>query len=357
MQTECFVEVNGHRVDEVTSFDYSDDVMAVSEDAHFTVENKKHKFRDLLRIGEVVEFYLSNRYVNGGVPTLKHKGRITARNPRFTKAEGATISVTSSDLGWHLQRSDAPLWLRLKNKTYADLVDPAQSKFYDASWGFLGVRFDGEIRRKLKLGVTLVAQDAQKVLDPVHVIQIEPGEKAADKFLEYCRRLNLLVNVSPDGYLCCFRPNDRQPPSYRLRLLDDGAENNVLSAEVMETAESRYTECVCGDMFQNGYAQKAAEWAYKRGMFDAWSATYEVGEHHHGSLWWAADSIVDVADDENGVYGNFYVQAVRQRGSKGEADVTQVIVRFPGLLSAAFGEIPTPTFKAISVTGTPKEGT
>lgn len=398
-QSRCIIEVEGQTIEEVSSFDLSDDVMAITEDAHVVVENRNHKYRDLLRIGQKVEIYLANPQVNFGAPTLKHKGRITERKAKASRTEGSTIAITSSDLGWHLQKCAAPLWLRLKNLTYQDLVDPSKSKFYDPSWGFVGVRFDGDIRRKLKLGVAIVAQAAQKVLDPVHVIQCEAGDNAADKFLEYCRRLNLLVNVSADGYLCCFRPNDRQEPLYRIRLLDDGPDNNVLSAELTESAESRYTETICvgeqigwegpqdsnnpnarkkrgsvrhagalpfvhrktfvdGEMFANGLAQKAAEWAHKRGMYDSFSAVYDVPEHCQGTRWWVGDTTVDVQDDELGVYGCLYVQAVRLRGGKSEGDTTQVIVRLPGLLSASFGEIPNPPIcRALSVEGTAKEGT
>lgn len=395
-QTQCRVVVEGTTIEEIESFDYSDDVMSITEDAHFVVANKDRKYRDALRIGQHVEFVLQNPDVNGGAPTVKHRGRITRRNPKYSPQSGSVIEVTSSDLGWHLQRSNAPIWLRLTNKTYADLVDPAVSKFFDPSWGFQGVRFDGNIRRRLKLGVAAAQIAAQKVVDPVHVIQVEPGEVAADKFLEYCRRLNLLVNVSPDGYLCCFRPNDRQSPLFALRCIDGDKGNNILSGELIEDASTMYTETVCvgeqigyegpedpqnpnarkkrgrvlhkgalpfvhrhtfvdGEMFANGLAQKAAEWAYKRGMFDAWAASFEVAEHHQGGRWWVSDSVTSVADDELGLDGNFYVQSIRCRGSKNGGDTTSVQVRKPGLLSAAFGEIPNPPiYKANNVKGQPE---
>lgn len=398
-QTECRVVVEGDTVAEILDFDYSDDVMAIAEDAHFTVDNTGRKYRDKLRLGQRVEFILINKDVNGGAPTVKHRGRITRRAPKYNSTDGNVLAITSSDLGWHLTNSDAPLWLRLTNKTYADLVDPKVSKFFDPSWGFQGVRFDGDIRRKLKQGVAAVAMAAQQPVGILNVIQVEPGEKAADKFLEYCRRLNLLVNVSPDGYLCCYRPNDRQDPLFALRNVTGDSANNVLGAELIEDARTIYTDTVCvgeqigeevavttlqntrpnarkkrgrvdhvgalpftnrktfvdGEMFENGLAQRSAEWTYKRGMFDAWYVVYDVAEHHQGGKWWVADSVVHIEDEDLGLSGNHYIQAVRCRGSKSDADVAQIVVRKPGLLSAAFGEIPNPPiYRASGVEGQPK---
>ena len=39
-QTTCRVVVEGRTVEEILSFDYSSDVMAIAEEAHFSVENK-----------------------------------------------------------------------------------------------------------------------------------------------------------------------------------------------------------------------------------------------------------------------------------------------------------------------------
>ncbi len=45
-QTTCRVVVEGRTVEEILSFDYSSDVMAIAEEAHFSVENKNRKYRD-----------------------------------------------------------------------------------------------------------------------------------------------------------------------------------------------------------------------------------------------------------------------------------------------------------------------
>ena len=109
-----------------------------------------------------------------------------------------------------------------------------------------------------------------------------------------------------------------------------------------------------GEMYENGLAQKQAEWMYKRGIFDAWVATYNVSEHHQNGYWWESDTVVHIDDDELGLLGNFYVQSVHCTGSKQAGDTTTVTVRKPGLLSASFGEYPNPPiFRANGISGTP----
>jgi hypothetical protein len=394
-QTICRVICDGKTIEEVENFTYSSDVMAIAEEATFTVVSKNKLYRDSLRLGQSVEFILQNDEVNGGAPTVKHRGIIVRRNAKYSPTGGVEIAITSADLGWHLQNSDCPLWLRLQGKTYADICDPAVSPFFDPSWGFKGVRFEGDIRRRLKMGVAAVAAAAQRVIDPVHVIQCEAGEKPADKITEYSRRINLLLNVSPDGYVCLFRPNDTQEPIYSLRCRDGDPLNNVLDAELQEDARSLWTEVTVvgdqvgyegpndpnnpnatkkrgkvihpgalpfvhrrssadGEMFLNGLAQKQAEWLYKRGIFDAFYVNYTVLEHHQNGYWWEADNMASLDDDELGLSGNFYVQSVRCSGSKSGGDTTQITIRKPGLLSASFGEIPNPPiYFASGVTGAP----
>ena len=398
-QTQCRVVVNGDTIEEILSFDYTSDVMAIAEPAQFSVDNRGRKYTSKLKIGDRVEFILQNPKVNGGSPTVKHRGVIITRTIKVTPTDGCVIDIVSADLGWHLQNSDAPLWLRLQGKTYADLCDPASSPLFDLAWGFTGLDFTGNPRRRLKLGLAAAAIASQRVIDPVHVIQIEPGEKPADKITEYARRINLLVNVSPDGKLCLFRPNDTQKPLYSLRNRIGDTGNNMLSSEVVENAATRWTEVVVvgeqfpgsegpndpnnpnatkkrgvvkhpgnlpfthrktqadGELFANNLAQKQAEWVYKRGLFDSWYMQVKVSEHHMGGAWWESDTVAHVVDDDCGVEGNLYVQRVQCSGSVTSADETTVLLRRPGLLSASFGEYPNPPiYRALSSSGTAQAG-
>ena len=123
-QTVCRIVVDGQTIEEILSFDYSSDVMAIAEEAHFSVENKGKRYRDKLKLGQRVEFILQNPRsmagANGQTPR-RHR----APQPKINPSEGSVINITSADLGWHIQNSDAPLWLRLQGKTYADICDPA----------------------------------------------------------------------------------------------------------------------------------------------------------------------------------------------------------------------------------------
>lgn len=397
-QTQCRIVVGGQTIEDILGFDYMSDVMAIGETAQFSVANVGRKYTSKLKIGDRVEFILQNPKVNGGSPTVKHRGVIITRTIKVTPTDGCVIDIVSADLGWHLQNSDAPLWLRLQGKTYADLCDPATSPLFDPAWGFTGLDFTGNLRRRLKLGLAAAAIASQRVIDPVHVIQIEPGEKPADKITEYARRINLLVNVSPDGKLCLFRPNDTQKPLYSLRNRIGDTGNNLLSSEVVENAATRWTEVVVvgeqfgyegptdpnnpnatkkrgvvkhpgnlpfthrktaadGEMFQNGLAQRQAEWLYKRGLFDSFYMTVKVAEHYQNGTWWESDTVAHVVDDDCGVEGNLYVQRVQCSGSVTSGDETTVLLRRPGLLSASFGEYPNPPiYRALSSGGTAKAG-
>jgi hypothetical protein len=55
-QTQCTILCEGQIIEEILSFDYSSDVLAVTENATFTVDSKNKKYRDLLQIGQKIEF-------------------------------------------------------------------------------------------------------------------------------------------------------------------------------------------------------------------------------------------------------------------------------------------------------------
>lgn len=403
-QTVARVLVDGQDVPEVTKFEYTSDVLQIAETASFTVVCKDRKYRDALRLGQEVQFVMENRDVRGGAPTTRHIGNVVQRRAR-AEAGGFVIDVVTADKGWHLVNNSAPLWFRLQGRTYADIFDPAvfttgrdgrRYYFLDPSWGFRGVYWgDAAIaRRRLKLGLAVVKQQMQGAFDPLQLVQVEAGETVAEILTTFAKRINYLINMSPDGYLCVFRPHDTGEPAYSLRLRDGDAANNVISAEVAEDATTRYTDVTVvgdpvvpdtfvdpndvnaqkrrgkvrhdealpflhrnvssdSDMYSSGLAQRQAEWTYRRGLFDSWSATYTVPQHHQGGLWWDADALASVGDDELGLQGNFYVQRVRCRGERGSGDTTEVLLRRPGLLSAGV-EIPTPSlYKADSVKGKP----
>lgn len=391
--TTARVRVDGRDIPEVVSWEYTSDVLQIAETATFTVVCKDKKYRDTLQIGQEVEFITENPGVRGGAPTVRHRGNVIQRRAHASSG-GFLIDCVTADKGWHLVNNAAPLWFRLQGRTYADIFDPSVSivgrngqKFYfiDPSWGVKGVYWGNEAiaRRRLKLGLAVVKQQAQKAFDQLQVVQVEAGETIAEIMMTFAKRINYLVNVSPDGYLCVFRPHDTGEAAYSLRLRDGDALNNVISSEVSEDATSRYTDVTVvgdpvipdtfvdpndvnaqkrrgyfrdatafpslrrhvvadSDMYSSGLAAKQARWIHDRGLFDSWSATYSVPEHFQGGIWWDADALANVDDDELGLTGNFYIQRVKCKGDKRSGDTTEVLLRRPGLLSAGV-EIPTPS--------------
>ena len=69
-QTTCRVIVDGDTCEDIISFDYVSDILAVAEEAHFVVAGSK-KWRDKLKIGASVQFIMQNAAVNGGVATVE----------------------------------------------------------------------------------------------------------------------------------------------------------------------------------------------------------------------------------------------------------------------------------------------
>lgn len=264
-------------------------------------------------------------------------------------------------------------------------------------WGFKGVRIGNIPNRIGKKGKkargVLSAHAATRseqtlnsqasVLTPIAVIQAEPGEKIADLLIAHARRLGWLINVSFDGWLQIFRPDYSQNPSYTIEYHApedvESVRNNVQNATMTENLDSIYTEVFCvgevvwkdvtlaaasandpnagkfkgrwhpspsplpfahrvsftdGERTTRAQATQRAKWRYERGLFDSWTAIYEVRGHGQNGVWWEADTMVHVNDTINGIVGNYYVQAVRCDRTMQKGDVTTVIVKRPGLLAA-----------------------
>lgn len=401
-QTRCQVKISGQLIEEIKDFGYRSDALAVGDEAHFTAANVRRKYTGALKVGEDVEFLLSNPQVNGGQWATKHTGIITARDQQGD-ASGSVVKATSNDLGWHLQNNAAPLWFNLRKAKFVDLIDPSrtfrdrrgkQIAFIDQSWGFKGYRVsDNSLNRLIKAGLRQGAAEAQansqRVLDPVFAIQVDPGDAVYDVISQYARRINALVNVTVDKYIQVWRPDYNRKPAYRFLNVRGGKENNVIRYQHHDELRGKYTQVECignqlgyegpqdpnnpnaskkrgsiyhtdllpflrrltfsdGQMYQKGLAQKAAEWRYKREIFGSWYVSYTVEGHHQNGVWYEADQICYIQDDDLGLDGNFYVAAVDYAVSKQDGDTTTLTIRLPGLLTAAFGVLPNaPTVKSL----------
>ena len=198
-----------------------------------------------------------------------------------------------------------------------------------------------------------------------------------------------LVNVTVDKYIQVWRPDYNRKPAYRFLNVRGGKENNVIRYQHHDELRGKYTQVECignqlgyegpqdpnnpnaskkrgsiyhtdllpflrrltfsdGQMYQKGLAQKAAEWRYKREIFGSWYVSYTVEGHHQNGVWYEADQICYIQDDDLGLDGNFYVAAVDYAVSKQDGDTTTLTIRLPGLLTAAFGVLPNaPTVKSL----------
>lgn len=402
-QTRCQVRINGQTIEEIKEFGYRSDALAVGDEAHFTAANVKRKYTGSLRVGQDVEFLLSNPNVNGGEWTTKHTGLITTRDAAGDST-GSVIKCSSADLGWHLQNNSAPLWFNLRHAKFLDLIDPSrtfrdrrgqQIAFIDQSWGIKGFRVsDNSLNRLIKAGlrqgVAAAQATAQKVLDPAWFVQVDPGDTVYDVISTYAKRINALVNVTVDRYLQVWRPDYNRKPVFKLRNVVGGKENNAIRYQMHDELRGKLTQVECvgnqvgidgpqdpnnpnaskrrgaiyhpdllpflrrltfsdGQMFQRGLAQKAAEWRYKRELFGSWYVSYTVEGHHQGGMWLEADQLVNVEDDDLGLSGDFWISQVDYSVSKTDGDLTTLTLRIPGLLTAAFGVLQNaPTVKSLS---------
>lgn len=344
----------------------------------------------------------------GSQYTLKHRGRIIERAPEGSPTGGSIIKITSADLGWHLQECCAPLWFNLRQGSLRDLVDPARSRpgrggqplyFLDPSFGFKGVRGSNKINRSLKQSVKVAEQLALQELT-LFAIQVEPGDHLLDKVLEYARRENLLVNVSVDGFIQVWLPDYTEQPQYRI--VNRAGESNIIQYREVDSARTSYTEVECvgeqygfegdtkdpnnpnatkkrgkvrsedlpahlrsslpflhrltfsdGEMYNRGLAKQMAEWRYKRALFDSYFVEYTLEEHHQNGVWWESDFMCSVEDDDLGLSGNFYIQSVNCTSRAGEGDLTRVVLRLPGLLTAGISQYPNPPRRKVAPQAAP----
>jgi prophage tail gpP-like protein len=210
-------------------------------------------------------------------------------------------------------------------------------------------------------------------------LQIEPGQMCADLLIEFARREKWLVNMSSDGVLQFFVPNDSGEAQYSLKLYKSTSPNrnagNVKGARVSQNIDGLYTRVICvgtavmppefsnpenpnagrfwgvfdnlgsltfprlftfadGDQYVKGMARRRAEWRWRRGRFDSFMAEYTVAGHSQNGIFWVPDAMVDVTDEVHGLRGKYYISAVRYNRTNDGGTTTTITVREPGQLSA-----------------------
>ncbi len=375
--------IDGKDVTEVSALDYSSDVNQCPDVCNATLSPRNPAAMIAwLRPGQEVSVYTAHPVVNGGAEACRFSGYIKDIKTSGSRG-GVDIKLTIADRGYRLTDC-APLWYTLKSGTYRDLFDVTSGKFIPKGI-FKGLRFDNNSNRRLKLGMAGFqaaggAAQGQALYTPIMPIQVQPGESYLDILTQYARRLNLLVGTSVDGYLQAWLPDYNRKPSYTIRLT--ARESNVMSFESSQTADKVYTDVICvgeaigtpllnstnpnqqkrrgtvrkpdalpfqrrltfadSEMQTQEFAQKMADWRAKKELYDGWTVTYEVDDWHQNGTWWESDQLVDVVDEINGISQTLYVSAVNAVTAKDKDDTCRITCRLPGLLSASWGEIPSP---------------
>lgn len=386
-QTQSRSTVLFKTIKNTVAFSYSHDVLTLGDPFSVAVPDPRGEFSGAFARGSSVRLKLKNPNVNGGQPTLKHLGLVVRRKVAGSVRQGTAIQLDCADLGWHLENNDAPLWYKLRYGTMEKLL--TDDRFISPSWGLQGLETDQEVANLLRRGKPLgragaTLELAANAFVPIQLIQVEPGDKVADIIVTYCKRYNLLVNVTPGGKIQIWRPNYNKTPLYSIELhgLDDPDKNRngVLEYHIEESCEGIYSEVNCvGEMIQtqlgsvdpkdpNGSkrrgtfrdpdfllpfthrlnfansevwdsesAKKDAKWRYERSIFDSWTCRYIVRGHHQNGEWYESDQMIDVNDSINGNFGAFYIQSVRCDRTEQGGDRTELTLRKPGLLQASFG--------------------
>ena len=93
-----------------------------------------------------------------------------------------------------------------------------------------------------------------------------------------------------------------------------------------------------GEMFTSKMATAQAEWRWKRGLFDSHYLEITVPDHYQGTEWWESDEMVAVEIPGLDAVGNYYLASVRCDSTVAEGDTSTLVLRWPHLLSASFGD-------------------
>lgn len=383
--TQLTLEINGEEISNLSSFTYTSDVRQLGDPFSVEIPDPRRKWGTVVTKGELVKLYAKNPDVNNGTKTLKLTGRIRNVKQKSTNGQGRVLLVSGADLGWHLTKSSGPLWYNLQQSNYLDLL----LTLIDESWGFQGVRTENDTSRRLKLGRAQAALVIQNnAVKPIQYIGIGPGETVAQVLTSAMRYDGLLTNVSADGYLQAWNPNYRQAPLYKIEYHDReyerslAAYNVVQEVEVESDADPLFTHVHCmrsvlwqdptktspndphpgqysdsyvdtsllpfyapqtfqdGDQRNSEQGRRRAKWKSMQNQYEAWTYRCKVRGHHQRGVWWESDTMCTIddtvnVDDKTGktIQGNFYVASV-QYSRTAAGDVTDLVLKRPGLLSA-----------------------
>lgn len=377
----------------VKEYSIDQDVLSLGDPFRVVLPNIDGALAGRIMPGDLCRLYMESPHVDNVGKVQKAIGRVVTIDGSIDAQSGSILSIGGQDLGWHLQECHADIFRSIPGGiTFDTLVERLIGSARLAEWKFAGVEFNNLENRKINQGRAgverQIARDESTGKAFVPPLQVEPGQAAAEFLIEFARRAKRLVNVSSDGYLQFFEPNDQGAAEYELRLYKSTNPNrnrgNVKTARATWNLDGIYTRTVCvgtvvfskkfvqndaehpnrtrfrgqfderdlgpiqasalpfprtfyfadGDQLTKDMANKRAQWKLRRGRFDSFSAQYTVAGHTQNGKYWAPDTCVDLDDEIHGLKGKYYISAVRYDRTMQAGTTTTITVHESGLLSA-----------------------
>lgn len=397
------VTINGTEYKHITQYCYDSDILQLGDPFSVILPDPHNSYQGIA-VGQSISLNMASPQVSNGNTVPKITGVVTQVMREVTRDRGTVVNVAGADLGYHLTTGCAPIWKRLPGSTFQGLFN----FLVDPSWGFKGFSAENDTNRRIKMsGDYKRATVGQQAGPKPPVVQIEPGDTPADIFIQYAKLSNKLVNVSVDGYLQLFTPFQGgatqtagtfgpSPVAYQFYNYaerDRSNKNNVISARLTTTLESRWNKAVCVGTNLNGVsaqlstgnnpnansfrgtftraaalatnafgpsqsdvfpalpfnrlvafadpdrltkdqANARAKWKIQRGEFDSWIYEITVRGHAQNGVFFEPDNIAEVHDTTLGVNGPLYISSVRYARSRDAGTTTTLQLRQPGLLGA-----------------------
>jgi prophage tail gpP-like protein len=359
------------------------DYLAPMHDAHAIVDKSfgNVTYRELaetcLELSGIVEYTLfpsndANRLVQGGI------GQGNTKKPLTTERVGVTVVAAggTSNLPGSPAFEQAEAKARAASKATGESITVV-------------VGAPTSVDDQIAAAVKAAATKNRSTGSTDKKLQIKAGETFYGFFKKECDRAGLFIfaAVAPNTFVLT-EPNAKQAPRYRLRRqrgLDRNAVNILSHRHKNDTSQrhAKYVvhgrggsgkggrekvrgEFVDDEMVTLGFSKPwakedqdakstaQAEYYARRACAEArrqgWELVYVVEGHSAVSLVgggravWAVDTIVDVQDDELGIYGPHWIEGVTFRGTK-EGTTTEITLMRPEDLVFGEGEFLAPKVK------------
>lgn len=374
------VNIDGQDYDRIGKYCYESDLLRLGDVFSVVLPDPWDQVH--VAVGDPIKLFMQDPGVAGAKRVQKVTGVVTQVIRTVDPDGGNVVNVAAADLGWHLVNNDAPIWKRLEGQTfellYNNIVDP--------TWKLAGFRADNDENTRLKLGGNYARSKlAAGIAGKPPIVQISPGDKPADIFINYAKLDGKLVNVSSDGYLQLFTPRYDTPVVYHFSNRKDPQRsndpnhpnNNVQRATLTETLDSVWTEATCvgtnvipprfvnpqdpnmGVHYAMSYAPtpaplgfnrlvafaepdrigdaqilERAKWKIQRGLFDSWVYEITVKGHSQNGLFYEPETMCEVVDEFCGLNDTYYVTLCRYSRDESNGTTTTLQIRKKKLLAA-----------------------